>query len=64
MKKGEKGIRILAPIMGVRRKPDGEAEKDITKQNRTIALERPVPPCVTTLPGNIGPDLKTEAVTS
>ena len=33
VKKGEKGIRILAPIVGVRRKKDEEAEKDITKQN-------------------------------
>ena len=33
VKKGEKGIRILAPIVGVVRKPDAEAEKDITKQN-------------------------------
>ena len=33
VKKGEKGIRILAPIIGVRRKKDEEAEKDITKQN-------------------------------
>lgn len=30
---GAKGIRILAPIVGVRRKKDEEAEKDITKQN-------------------------------
>lgn len=33
VKKGEKGIRILAPIIGVCRKKDEEAEKDITKQN-------------------------------
>src|SRR5882724_576241 len=32
VKKGEKGIRILAPIIGIKRKPDEEAEKDITKQ--------------------------------
>jgi hypothetical protein len=31
--KGQKGIRILAPMIGVRRKKDKEAEKDITKQN-------------------------------
>ncbi len=36
VKKGEKGIRILAPIIGVRRKKDEEAEKDITKQNRAV----------------------------
>ncbi|HEY1500923.1 MAG TPA: ArdC family protein [Acidobacteriaceae bacterium] len=33
VKKGEKGIRILAPIVGIQRKPDAEAEKDITRQN-------------------------------
>ena len=33
VKKGERGIRILAPIVGVKRKKDEEAEKDITKQN-------------------------------
>lgn len=33
VKRGEKAIRILAPIVGVRRKPDEDAEKDITKQN-------------------------------
>ena len=33
VKKGEKGIRILAPIIGIKRKSDEEAEKDITKQN-------------------------------
>src|SRR5580698_6799239 len=30
---GAKGIRILAPIIGVKRKKDSEAEKDITTQN-------------------------------
>ena len=35
---GAKGIRILAPIVGVRRKKDGEAEKDITTQNTRILL--------------------------
>jgi antirestriction protein ArdC len=38
VKKGEKGIRILAPIVGVRRKKDEEAEKDITKQNRAVLV--------------------------
>jgi hypothetical protein len=33
VKKGEKGIRIIAPIVGIERKPDAEAEKDVTKQN-------------------------------
>jgi hypothetical protein len=35
---GEKGIRILAPIVGVKRKKDSEAEKDITKQNTRALL--------------------------
>ncbi len=35
---GAKGIRILAPIVGVRRKKDIQAEKDITKQNERIVL--------------------------
>jgi hypothetical protein len=38
VKKGEKGIRILAPIIGVRRKKDEEAEKDITKQNKAVLV--------------------------
>lgn len=38
VKKGEKGIRILAPIVGVRRKKQEEAEKDITKQNVAILV--------------------------
>jgi hypothetical protein len=36
--KGEKGIRILAPILGVRRKKREEAEKDITKQNKAVLV--------------------------
>ena len=38
VKKGERGIRILAPIIGVRRKPKEEAEKDITKQNKAVLV--------------------------
>jgi antirestriction protein ArdC len=38
VKKGEKGIRILAPIIGVKRKRDEEAEKDITKQNTPVLV--------------------------
>jgi hypothetical protein len=38
VKAGQKGIRILAPIVGVRRKKDAEARKDITKQNERILL--------------------------
>ena len=36
--KGEKGIRILAPIIGIKRKREEEAEKDITKQNTTVLV--------------------------
>jgi hypothetical protein len=35
---GAKGIRILAPIIGVRRKKDEAAAKDITKQNTRALL--------------------------
>jgi len=35
---GAKGIRILAPMVGARRKKDEEAEKDITKQNTRVLL--------------------------
>ena len=38
VKKGEKGIRILAPIFGIKPKRDEEAEKDITKQNTRALL--------------------------
>jgi len=38
VKKGEKGIRILAPIIGIKRKRDEDAEKDITKQNTTVLV--------------------------
>ncbi len=34
LKKGSKGIRILAPMFDVRKKKDTEAAKDITQQNR------------------------------
>jgi hypothetical protein len=36
--KGEKGIRILAPMIGIRRKKDSEAETDITKQNQPVLV--------------------------
>jgi hypothetical protein len=36
--KGQKGICILAPMIGVRRKKDKEAEKDITKQNQPVLV--------------------------
>lgn len=32
VKKGEKGIRILAPIIGLRKKPDQDNEKDASQQ--------------------------------
>src|SRR5277367_933277 len=38
VKKGEKGIRILAPIVGIKRKKAEEAEKDITKQNTRVLV--------------------------
>ena len=38
VKKGEKGIRILAPIIGIKRKPNEEAEKDISKQNTRVLV--------------------------
>lgn len=38
VKAGQKGIRILAPIVGVRRKKDEEAQRDITKQNERVLL--------------------------
>ena len=38
VKSGQKGIRILAPIVGVGRKKKEEAEKDITKQNTRVLL--------------------------
>src|SRR5216684_886897 len=38
VKKGERGIRILAPIIGIKRKSDEEAEKDITKQNTRVLV--------------------------
>jgi hypothetical protein len=38
VKKGEHGIRILAPIIGVKRKPQEEAEKDITRQNVPVLV--------------------------
>jgi hypothetical protein len=33
-----KGIRILAPIVGIRRKAEEQAEKDITRQNTRVLL--------------------------
>ena len=38
VKKGQKGIRILAPMLGTKRKKDSEAEKDITKQNQPVLV--------------------------
>jgi hypothetical protein len=38
VRKGERGIRILAPIVGIKRKKDEEAERDITKQNTRVLV--------------------------
>ncbi len=38
VKKGEHGIRILAPMIGIRRKKDSEAEKDIRTQNQAVLV--------------------------
>jgi antirestriction protein ArdC len=38
VRKGERGIRILAPVIGVRRKKDLEAEKDIRTQNQAVLV--------------------------
>jgi hypothetical protein len=38
VKKGEHGIRILAPVIGIKRKKDEEAEKDIRTQNRAVLV--------------------------
>ena len=38
VKKGEHGIRILAPMIGVRRKKDEEAERDIRTQNQAVLV--------------------------
>ena len=38
VRKGEQGIRILAPMIGIRRKKDEEAEKDIPTQNQAVLV--------------------------
>jgi len=38
VKKAEKGIRILAPITGAKRKAQQEAEKDLTRQNVSVLV--------------------------
>jgi len=38
VKKGEHGIRILAPVIGIRRKKDEEAEKDVRTQNQAVLV--------------------------
>jgi N-terminal domain of anti-restriction factor ArdC len=38
VKKGERGIRILAPVIGVKRKKDVEADKDIRTQNQAVLV--------------------------
>ena len=36
--KGQKGIRILAPIIGIKRKKDAEAAKDVRTQNQAVLV--------------------------
>ncbi len=38
VRKGEHGIRILAPVIGIRRKKDEEANKDIRTQNQAVLV--------------------------
>ncbi len=38
VRKGEHGIRILAPVIGIRRKKDDEAKKDIRTQNQAVLV--------------------------
>jgi antirestriction protein ArdC len=38
VRKGERGIRILAPVIGIKRKKDEEAEKDIRTQNHGVLV--------------------------
>jgi hypothetical protein len=38
VRKGERGIRILAPIIGIKRKKEEEAQKDITTQNTRVLV--------------------------
>jgi hypothetical protein len=38
VKKGERGIRILAPVIGTLRKKDEEAEKDIRTHNQAVLV--------------------------
>ena len=38
VKKGERGTRILAPVVGIRRKKDEEAEKGIRTQNQAVLV--------------------------
>ena len=38
VKKGQKGIRILAPMLGTKRKKDSAAETDITKQTEPVLV--------------------------
>ena len=38
VRKGEHGIRILAPMTGIRRKKDDEAAKDVRTQNQSVLV--------------------------
>ena len=38
MKKGQRGIRILAPMIGTKRKKDSEAEGSTPEQNQPVLV--------------------------
>jgi antirestriction protein ArdC len=38
VKKGERGIRILAPMIGSRRKPDSDADRDVRTQKQPVLV--------------------------
>jgi hypothetical protein len=38
VRKGERGIRILAPMIGTKRKKDAEAEKDSPEQKKPVLV--------------------------
>ena len=38
VKKGQRGIRILAPLLDTKRKNESEAEREITKQNQPVLV--------------------------
>ena len=50
VKKGEKGIRILAPVIGIRCKKDAEADQDIRTQNQPMLVDSDRHGCGTSPP--------------